>query len=131
MAILAVPAMAQNAGVGGADMADNGGTVDGIFDAGDKATITFPVIINGGTNVDFIETGNDAAFAVGNWWANPPFSSQAVATNEITIDKSQDSEGCNCSPVFNFERIKVGDHNAQAFGSAAAKNKVTITTSQS
>jgi len=111
-------------------MLDNGGVVDGIYDAGNQATITFPVIVNGGTNVDFIETGNDAAFAVGNWWMAPPFSAQALATNDISIDKTQDSEGCNCSPAFNFERIKVGDHNAMAFGSAVAKNTVSITTTQ-
>ena len=139
MAMVAVPAMAQDAAIGnnGVDILGNG-----IFETGDSA-FKFPIVTD--TNFDSVIVGNDYARAIG--WAGPwPFRNNgpANAQNNLEIKKNQNVGACenccisslDCSTcsdactTVNIEQIKVGDRNAQAFGFASAVNNVKIVTNQ-
>jgi hypothetical protein len=142
MALVAVPAMAQNAQIGtsGVDILGNG-----IFETGDSA-FKFPILTD--TNFDNIVVGNDYARAFG--WGDP-----AVAQNNLEIKKNQNVGACaSCCPnrnygadaemdgyksncpscqdactTVNIEQIEVGDRSAEAFGiqsSAVNSQKIVV-----
>jgi hypothetical protein len=126
MAIVAVPAMAQDVDL----------MSQGMFQTGDSA-FKFPVVTD--TNFDNVVVGNDYARAFGydGFWNNGP----ADAQNNLLIEKNQNVGACaSCCPdcrvcsdactTVNIEQIKVGDRNAQAFGFASAVNSVKIVTNQ-
>jgi hypothetical protein len=134
MAMVAIPAIAQNAavGTGGVDILGNG-----IFETGDSA-FKFPIVTD--TNFDSIIVGNDYARAFG--WGDP-----ATAQNNLELKKNQNvgpcasccdgNEACAacqdaCTTV-NIEQIKLGDRNAEAFGfaSSAVNNQKIITNQES
>jgi hypothetical protein len=135
MAMVAVPAIAQNAavGTGGVDILGNG-----IFETGDSA-FKFPILTD--TNFDNIIVGNDYARAFG--WGDP-----AVAQNNLEIKKNQNVGACAscckannemcaacqdaCTTV-NIEQIEVGDRSAEAFGieSSAVNNQKIVVNQES
>jgi len=132
MAMVAVPAIAQNA-PGGVDILGNG-----IFETGDSA-FKFPVATD--TNFGSVVVGNDYARAFGSIGPGPYWGGQANAMNNLEIKKNQnvgacanccyDCDGCRdaCITV-NVDNIKVGDRTAQAIGFASAMNNVKIVTNQ-
>ena len=87
------------------------------------------------TNLDSLVVGNDRALAFDNIWQK---TSIATATNDLVIEKNQDSG--NCSPCgttcgdacikVNLDQIKLGNREAMAFGSASAANYIKIVTNQ-
>jgi hypothetical protein len=132
VALLSVPVTAMNV--------DDDPLSAGIFET-EEAAFRFPAMQD--TNIDSITVGNDKAMAFGNTWL---FSPRAYATNELEVQKVQDSGACetcceegrpdNCSSCtdpclkVNFEQIKLGNREALAFGFATATNKVKISTAQ-
>jgi hypothetical protein len=150
MAMVAVPAMAQDAAIGnnGVDILGNG-----IFETGDSA-FKFPIVTD--TNFDSVIVGNDNARAIG--WAGPwPFlnNGPANAQNNLEIKKNQNVGECACCQAldttcpcqdccikYNLEQIKVGNRNAMAIGvgagigpfaansGAIAENNIKIVTNQ-
>jgi hypothetical protein len=100
------------------------------------STLKFPV--HQDTNFDSIAVGNDKAMSFGMGWHH-----KAVAENNLEIKKSQDSGACECCQALdtscpckdcclklNIEKIKVGNREAMAFGSAKATNNIKIVTNQ-
>jgi len=140
IAILSLPAMAQgNYGLAGSGGVDILGT--GIFET-EGSLIRFPEAQD--TNIDTLVVGNDKALAFGNIWQKTPL---ATATNNLEIEKNQDSGACapcsyevddeitlfNCKDScikVNVDQIKVGNREAMAFGFAAATNNVKIVADQ-
>jgi hypothetical protein len=128
MAMVAVPAMAQNVDL----------MSQGMFQTGDSA-FKFPIVTD--TNFDNVVVGNDYARAFG-YGGNWPFGNgPANAQNNLEIMKNQNVGACaNCCPdcgvcsdactTVNIEQIKVGDRKAQAFGFASAENNIKIITNQ-
>lgn len=85
---------------------------------------------------DRLTVGNDRALAFGGIWRRP---SLATATNNLMIEKNQDSGECECCGPescqecclkVNMEQIRVGNREALAFGAAIATNNVKIVTNQ-
>jgi len=140
LACIAVPAMAQEAVLGG----DNVDILrDGIFESEGNA-FQFP--IGSDTNYDSLDVGNDraTAFGVGNSFPFGTRNGPTIAENNLEIKKNQNSGDCapceaedgtvisctdSCLKV-NIEQIKVGDRTALAIGSASAKNNIKIVTNQ-
>src|SRR5512137_982595 len=112
MAMLSIPAMAQDYGMAGSGGVDILGT--GIFET-DGSLIRFPEAQD--TNIDTLVVGNDKAMAFGNIWQKAPMAS---ATNNLEIKKNQDSGACEqctdsdgacydtCIKI-NVDQIKVGN----------------------
>ncbi len=129
LAMLAVPAMAQNmggafAGSSGVDMLG-----DGIFETGDGA-FTFPISSVVNTNVDLVDVGDDAAWAYGGFFPSMFAPGPAIAENNLEIKKNQDS-GTSVGVIkHNIESIHVGDRTATAYGTSVARNNVKIVTNQ-
>jgi len=108
---------------------------DGIFETEDSAMNFFT---GQDTNFDSLVVGNDRALAFGQ------IDPIAFATNNLEIQKNQDSGECDCCRVtvdncqsrkdccikVNYEQIRVGDRTATAFGFASATNNVKISTNQ-
>ncbi|MCJ7444039.1 MAG: hypothetical protein MUO26_05845 [Methanotrichaceae archaeon] len=96
--------------------------------------------LDGDTNVDQVQVGND--FALANGWPVGIFAQRAFATNNLEIKKNQDTGPCVCCQIDpsipckdcciknNLETIAVGNRNALAFGAATSTNNVKIVTNQ-
>jgi hypothetical protein len=141
LAIIAVPAMAQDAsamGGAGTDILGNG-----IFECGDNA-FKFPILAD--TNFDSITVGDDNARAIGFEGMFPFFGPKAKAENNLEIKKNQQVGPCescckagspeSCSAcqsactTVNIDNVKVGDRTAQAYGNAEAVNNVKLVLNQ-
>ena len=140
LAMLSVSALAESDG--------EGVLASGIFET-DESSIKFPAAQD--TNIDSLEVGNDRALAIAR-------GVDPVATNNLEIEKNQDSGKCPCKCCMNtlyseeptrhgnntietedctdccikvnVDQIKIGNRDALAFGFAAAENNVKITANQ-
>ena len=133
VAMLSAPALAGGLSACGAvDVMGRGG---GIFES-ESSAFQFPDFAN--TNFDRLTVGNDRALAFGGIRPRSPLT---VATNNLLIEKNQDSgecDCCNCPGAYcqecclkvNIEQIRVGNREAMAFGNAIATNNVKIVTNQ-
>jgi len=129
--MLSLPILAQGMRPCGAvDVLGRGG---GIFQS-EASAFQFPEFAD--TNFDRLTVGNDRALAFGGIWRRPPL---ATATNNLMIEKNQDSGECECCGPescqecclkVNMEQIRVGNREALAFGAAIATNNVKIVTNQ-
>lgn len=94
-------------------------------------------------NYDSLTVGNDNARAIGEDGFFPFSKATAKAENNLEIKKNQQVGPCGCCPAMNnscpcqdcgttinIERIKIGNRDAQAFGSASAMNNIKIVISQ-
>jgi hypothetical protein len=130
--MLSVPALAGGMSPCGAvDVLGRGG---GIFES-ESSAFHFPEFAN--TNFDRLTVGNDRAMAFGGIRQRSPLT---TATNNLMIEKNQDSGDCDCCDTgsicqecclkVNMEQIRVGNRDAMAFGAAVATNNVKIITNQ-
>jgi hypothetical protein len=156
MAALLVPAMSQcsNCGTtgttgnaaGAASYASMGASgVDilggGIFEI-DSGVSRFNT--SRSTNFDSLVVGSDKANAFGNYWSQGIFGPQAMAQNDLEINKNQlsDNRTCcfsaevnasscrQCNPQVNLEKIRIGDRTSFAYGNALAHNNIKIVANQ-
>jgi len=133
MAMLSMPLLAQ--GISHCGPVDLLGRDGGIFES-ESSAFRFPEFAN--TNIDRLTVGNDRALAFGSIWRRSPLT---IATNNLMIEKNQDSGDCECCDFpraacqecclkVNMEQIRVGNREAMAFGNAIATNNVKIVTNQ-
>lgn len=133
IAMLSVPALGQS--LSSCSAVDIFGMNGGIFES-ESSAFQFPEFTN--TNFDVMNIGNDRALAFGGIRPRSPWT---VATNNLLIEKNQDSgecDCCNCPGAYcqecclkvNIEQIRVGNREAMAFGDAIATNNVKIITNQ-
>ena len=128
LAIVAVPAMAQDASAMGGKGIDILG--NGIFESSDNA-FKFPILTD--TNFDSITIGNDNARAIGWEGFFPSSSAPAKAANNLEVKKNQQvgvTSTENTTPLVNIDQVHIGDRMAQAFGNAEAVNNVKVVLNQ-
>jgi len=138
LAIVAVPAMAQDASAMGGKGIDILG--NGIFESSDNA-FKFPILTD--TNFDSITIGNDNARAIGWEGFFPSSSAPAKAANNLEVKKNQQVGPCECCQALdnacpcqdccittNIDQVHIGDRTANAFGNAEAVNNVKLVLNQ-
>jgi hypothetical protein len=113
----------------------------GIFESESRAC---NFLITNSTNYDSVIVGNDMAVSFGNYWRQGIFGPQAMAQNDLEIEKNQmsgnktccfstevNASSCRqCDPQINLEQTRIGNRTAFAYGNAAGVNNMKIVTNQ-
>jgi hypothetical protein len=139
MACITVPAV----GISGYSMTGSSvDTLGGGISENESRACSF--LITNSTNYDSVIVGNDKAVSFGNYWDHGIFGPQAIAQNNLKIEKNQmagnriccfsalnSTAPCEqCNPLINLEKIRVGNRAAFAYGNAAGVNNMKIVTNQ-